>query len=287
MQGKLLACRRALSIHARITEHMESKAGSTALQSGLGLGLGHGLELGSMNGQKHLGRREVFKLMEVLYRDHPGAVWRDASRKAMELCDEQKPVTNLIYGEVSYIAFVRLLDRYAPSNPVESGAVLESNHISDHTNFTFYDLGCGAGRPVFMACMLWTNCTKACGIEILPSVHRMNQDLLQLYKKEELSFLCDDFLRVDWSDADIVFTNATCFDDSLFAKLEEKASRIMKEHAIFISVTRSFNNSSWELLEEQERRMSWASSMVYVYRKKAEHPQCALSNTPPEVQKER
>ncbi|BBN09655.1 hypothetical protein MPTK1_4g21560 [Marchantia polymorpha subsp. ruderalis] len=234
-----------------------------------------------------LSKSDVVKVVEWLYRDHPGAVWRAASREAMA-DDENR--SSLIYGEVSFVAFAKLMENYCPkrrtsvvadSNPLNTTAAASSSSCDDTGGFNFYDLGCGGGRCAFMASLLNTNCAKACGIEIVPGMHQMNQILLRLYNKEvrpnlhplkqkqQLVFLLGDFLQMDWSDADVIFTNATCFEDPLFDKFEDMAAKILKPGSIIISVARFFSKRElWDLIDEQERRMSWAPAMVYVYRKK-------------------
>ncbi|OAE27532.1 hypothetical protein AXG93_3857s1300 [Marchantia polymorpha subsp. ruderalis] len=275
-----------------------------------------------------LSKSDVVKVVEWLYRDHPGAVWRAASREAMA-DDENR--SSLIYGEVSFVAFAKLMENYCPKR--RTSVVVDSNQLNtaaasssscdDTGGFNFYDLGCGGGRCAFMASLLNTNCAKACGIEIVPGMHQMNQILLRLYNKEakdllplsrrtalsdpdcnlasienlhlemslrwgmlyfalsvrpnlhplkqkqQLVFLLGDFLQMDWSDADVIFTNATCFEDPLFDKFEDMAAKILKPGSIIISVARFFSKRElWDLIDEQERRMSWAPAMVYVYRKK-------------------
>lgn len=59
------------------------------------------------------------------------------------------------------------------------------------------------------------------------------------------------------------------------------AARVLKIGAIVISVTRPFSNlEPWELLERQERQMSWAPALVYVYRKLLTiHPEVETPST--------
>ncbi|KAG0574057.1 hypothetical protein KC19_VG231300 [Ceratodon purpureus] len=192
-------------------------------------------------GAESLQKTEVMMIMEKLYRDHPGAVWRRTSREAIKAVEaeggEPGSAKVLIYGEISFIAFSKLLEMYAPKamasvSPTSSFGGKDSQPASPSSRFTFYDLGCGAGRPVFLASLLMTSCFKSCGVEIIPTMHQMNEELLQLYNVEvrtrlhpakqsqNITFMCGDMLQVDWSDADVVFINATCFSDNFFANLE-------------------------------------------------------------------
>ncbi len=92
---------------------------------------------------------------------------------------------------------------------------------------------------------------KCCGIELLPSLHDAALTVQERYvhawpriasdaggsedgseggsegsaaadpgaeeRAQRTSFICGDFLIADWSDADVVFANSTCFDDALMA----------------------------------------------------------------------
>ncbi|EFJ37956.1 hypothetical protein SELMODRAFT_402649 [Selaginella moellendorffii] len=272
-EGEIRACCRRLSIHSRLcwaanvqtcVADDPAKAASSSR-----------ISCGSSVAKEQLSRKDAFELIESLYRDHPAPVWRVESRKAMEIQQHSLKTSKcLIYGEVSFIAFARMLELCVPLAMGDSSG----------KGFAFYDLGCGAGRPVFLAPMLRPDCVKSCGIEIIPSMHEMNQELLLLYKLEvlpylhpsrrdqDISFVRGDFLQEDWSDADIVFANATCFDDPLFEQLEQRATQTLRNGSIVISVTKRFSGGSWELVQRQEMKMSWAPAIVHVQRKKQQNP---------------
>jgi hypothetical protein len=51
--------------------------------------------------------------------------------------------------------------------------------------------------------------------------------------------------------------------------VQARAKKILREGAIVMVVTRRFKSDSvWELVNLAERRMSWSSALVSVYRKK-------------------
>src|SRR5262249_8238360 len=130
------------------------------------------------------------------------------------------------YGEVTFYSFIHILEAAKPQ-------VAE----------TFYDLGSGAGKAVFIAALVFPF-TKACGVEKLSGLYQLSCSLLdklqnksgyqQLVRHREVNiqFIHGDLLEQDISDGDIIFINATAFDglfDQLIIKLHtlKKGSRII------------------------------------------------------------
>ena len=113
------------------------------------------------------------------------------------------------YGEVTYEGFKQML---ALAKPKE--------------NDVFYDLGSGTGKPVFLA-SLFAPFKKLVGVEVIDSLHEASLNVLTQYEnmilhnpsiityRPHISFIRDDFKKVDFSDADIIYMNATCFDFEL------------------------------------------------------------------------
>jgi len=124
----------------------------------------------------------------------------------------------------------------------------------------FYDLGSGLGKAVILAFLLH-DFSKLVGIELLEALHRHNphgfslashnpalrsqdlaksaDDLILKYRDqvhvtlpegsapasrehERMSLIEGDFLEMDWSDADVVYANATRFDEPLMAAISKK-----------------------------------------------------------------
>mmetsp|Transcript_15283 Transcript_15283/g.29372 ORF Transcript_15283/g.29372 Transcript_15283/m.29372 type:complete len:178 (-) Transcript_15283:373-906(-) len=144
----------------------------------------------------------------------------------------------------------------------------------------FYDLGSGSGRCVVSAALLLPQFTKVCGIEILQGLadlaievntlykHEIQSKLPEEYKEQKVSFVVDDILNADWSDADVVLVNSTCFSQQLFEKLQSRAARLVRAGALIITLTHQFHDTqAWEILEETERRMSWGTAKMFVHRR--------------------
>jgi hypothetical protein len=98
-----------------------------------------------------------------------------------------------------------------------------------------------------------------------------------------------DMLELDWSDADLVLANSTCFDQDLLNKIAQKCSLLKKGSWMFTLTkklpsaeedlvleengdTSSLSNSlvnenEWECVMSIKREMSWGLATVHIQRK--------------------
>jgi predicted RNA methylase len=105
----------------------------------------------------------------------------------------------LLYGEVDAKAFAEILI-----------FAMEKNWIRQDMK-VFYDIGCGAGSPVFASAMIMPFLKSAIGIEILKERLDLAYSMLEKFNSEikstvKIEFLCQDLRKVKWfEDADILF----------------------------------------------------------------------------------
>ncbi|KAK3260636.1 hypothetical protein CYMTET_30411 [Cymbomonas tetramitiformis] len=104
-----------------------------------------------------------------------------------------------VYGEVSVISLAYVLHTYC-SEP----------HLTN-----FYDLGSGTGRAV-LATAMNANFRKLVGVELLEGLHSISQKAVHKYntdvrpkldqskQQQQISTVCGDFLRTDWSDGEVL-----------------------------------------------------------------------------------
>jgi len=171
----------------------------------------------------------------------------------------------LVYGEVDFTSlaqvFIRNLD------------------LTNHT--VFYDVGSGSGRGVIAGAILH-GFTKLRGIEIIPQLHIAAQQQLAVYealqevrakrsgrelKKQDIGFIEGDFRKHDWSDADVVWANSTCFDKPLMKYLSRQSER-MKKGSYFISLTKELSSNHWMLVAERQLyKMSWGEATICCHKK--------------------
>ncbi|CAM9320572.1 unnamed protein product, partial [Phaeothamnion confervicola] len=187
----------------------------------------------------------------------------EAAKNLSKAEREAKQLTScksLIYGEVDYFSFARVLRRIrAPP-----GAV-------------FYDLGSGTGRALFVA-RFTQDFSRCVGIELLESLHgaalgvceRFNRHFrgyLSTTRPQHAAVYHGSFLDVDWRDGDVVFANSTCFGEELMDGIRKRAA-LLKPGSIFISFTKDLQApGTFEILDKKRYRMSWGPATVYVHRR--------------------
>jgi precorrin-6B methylase 2 len=141
----------------------------------------------------------------------------------------------------------------------------------------FYDLGAGAGKAVFCAALLndWKKC---CGVEYLPALHQCTRTLLDKLRKmpeaqqyfpqilDHIEFIQSDMLKADFSDADVIYMNATAFAPDLWEMLVPQLEAL-KSGTRIIVLTKRLNKEKFELIQETTLPMSWGMNSVMIYRK--------------------
>jgi hypothetical protein len=70
---------------------------------------------------------------------------------------------------------------------------------------------------------------------------KLSYDLPSTKREAAIVFLNGDTTAIDWSDADVAFAHATCFDDKLMSQVVTCAER-MKPGSFFISVTKRYDH---------------------------------------------
>jgi SAM-dependent methyltransferase len=201
---------------------------------------------------------ESLALYNELFFDTGLEVGKQLSKSERDLNDlnEEK---SLIYGEVDYTSFYRVLRKINP--PAGS---------------TFYDLGSGTGKAVFLA-RLTQDFGRCVGIEILESLHIQGKKIVDRYNKKYRNYLATglslqaslhqgSLLEFDWSDGDVIFANSTCFDDDLMDDMSKMAEKL-KPGSFFITFTKGLTSNKFEVLERKRYRMSWGPATVYIHRR--------------------
>lgn len=185
---------------------------------------------------------EAQSLYDELFADTSLEVGKTLSKREREE-KELSQEKSLIYGEVEFESFYRILRKI---NPAPGGV--------------FYDLGSGTGKAVFAA-RLTRDFDKCIGIEILTSLHQAAQAVVRNYndriksylsltEKQDVAVFEGSFCDFDWSDGDLVFANSTCFSDELMQQVSDLAGRL-KPGSIVVTFTKGMNSPYFELLERK------------------------------------
>ncbi|CAM9261116.1 unnamed protein product [Scytosiphon promiscuus] len=219
-------------------------------------------------------------LYDKVFEAHPVAIGKAISKAERDETDQSGDST-LVYGEITFktlaLALHKIKTKYGLPGVGSSGP---AGVLQGERGGAFYDIGSGTGKPVIAAALLHPF-DKAIGIEILEGLYTTSTELLKVWEggiRDKLDekegptkvefFLGDAFdMNVcDWTDADVVFANSTCFDASLMRKMASAATAL-KKGAFFITLTKRLPAAYFKVLEHDMFPMSWGSATVYISQK--------------------
>ena len=95
----------------------------------------------------------------------------------------------------------------------------------------FWDLGCGAGKPLITASLAFPELKVCRGIELLENLVTLASQIATKQKTicEEkqvphspVEIIQGDIREVDWLDADIIYLSAVLYSDDLLASTSER-----------------------------------------------------------------
>lgn len=185
--------------------------------------------------------RKILQRITTLYQPHnPYLIAQAAKTKH---ADE-----NLTYGEIELCAFLDLLAQVNPSQ-----------------QDILYDLGAGAGKTVIAAKLRYPELMVK-GIECLEPLCRLAQmvtpsDITKVY------FIHNDFLKTDFSDATILFINATGFSPSLWEPLMAKLLQL-KPGTKIILTSKTLPETAFIQHYAGMEKMNWGLCSTYIYEKR-------------------
>ncbi len=198
--------------------------------------------------------RVFLPLIERLYAETNGFLVSTKERAQQNHTDQA-----FIYGEVIYSSFAELLRITAPKQ-----------------DEVFYDLGSGAGKAVLWTSLLYPS-LKCFGIEFLTGLYQLSlakkQELLDSpeiqssQEKPKIEFINTDILQFDFSNADIIFINATCFTPALWNGILAKFRNLKRGTRIIVSSKNLVELSYLTLINYGFYQMSWGLNPVYIYKK--------------------
>ena len=195
-------------------------------------------------------------IQQKLYSDIPGYSLSSAGRARLQR--ESDPA--LTYGEVT---------------PESVQAMLEA--VGTRPGEVFYDLGSGTGKAVIFAALM-NNFARCTGIELVEDLWASAELARQRYESdvrpnlpveqvaEEVSFLNGDMFDFDISDADVVFTHCTCFDDAMMSRISSKLETL-KPGSRVITVTKGLVSPAFTSIGSTLYRLGWGeATMCYFVR---------------------
>jgi len=161
----------------------------------------------------------------------------------------------LLYGEIALPDFAWLLMdamKAAPGN-------------------VFYDLGSGSGKVVAAASML-CSFQSAIGIELLDGLVNLSRTALNRvpadrWLTKDIRIVSGDIMKVDWSNADLVYCCSTSYNEQLMKQLGAKAD-LLKVGARVATISYQLPSRMFEVTWKGELPMSWGKGTVIVHTKK-------------------
>ena len=190
---------------------------------------------------------------------------------------------NLVYSEIDFTTIGYIIEKI---NKVHgrpnTGASGHSGKLQSRGGM-FYDLGSGSGK-VCVAAALMHPFDSCYGIECLGSLILVANEITQSYNTIGKSALNRDYETYinqvfgnfldskdrDWRDGDIVFANASCYDDATMKKLALMA-HLMKRGTFFVTISQKLPSNDFVIVEHFMRKVSWGEASVYI-QQKVSHP---------------
>jgi len=68
-------------------------------------------------------------------------------------------------------------------------------------------------------------------------------------------------IKADWSDADVIFINSTCFSKPLMEKIAAKAASLAPGSCV-VTLTQHIVSQYFDLVESKKYEMSWGDATV-------------------------
>ena len=158
----------------------------------------------------------------------------------------------MVYGEIDFYTLAQLLRNIHPSE-------------SD----VFYDLGCGTGKAVIIANLLYP-LKKSYGIELLPSLYQTCLSSLKKLKSENdknIHFIQDDFFNIGFKEATIIYLTGTGFFGERKTKLIDKLKECNSGCWVII-VSKQLPETDFTLYFRNFLPMSWGTALISMYRRK-------------------
>jgi len=197
---------------------------------------------------------DALQLLELIYEGHSlHAFWKVSMKDYKEADKEMIGLSQadrkaILYGEIQPPSFMQLLQ-----------------HIGARPGQKYVDLGSGTGKTVFAAWLLGLDAT---GVELVDKRWKTgceavikSKGLGFAKKSNGVNFVHDNFLKMDFSDADIIFTDSAMFSKEMMLGLADIARR-MKPNSKLIS-TSGFPGEGFRLDEKILAPTSWSTGTTF------------------------
>ncbi len=158
-----------------------------------------------------------------------------------------------IYGEIDFPSFIALLSLVKPDNQT-----------------VFYDFGSGTGKAV-LACAMVFDVRESNGIELFGPLHNAACDQQKaLYSLPDytptcktIHFVHDDFLHANFSNATLVYIDATGFFGPTWIAISERLAQTPSCTTV-ITTSRPLKSDTFIITRITDVQMSWGVVKAYI-----------------------
>ncbi|MGV3524931.1 MAG: methyltransferase domain-containing protein [Candidatus Sericytochromatia bacterium] len=130
----------------------------------------------------------------------------------------------------------------------------------------FYDLGCGTGRNVFFARVMYG--MRAVGLDLIGSFVRYGNQTVAATGLDKIEFIEQNIFTRDLSPATLVFITANCYDPETMGLLVKRLEDLQPGTRV-ISTHRPIPSPRMEQLGSRRLPFSWGVDWVYYQRVQA------------------
>ncbi|MCH9627921.1 MAG: hypothetical protein S4CHLAM2_15700 [Chlamydiales bacterium] len=132
------------------------------------------------------------------------------------------------------------------------------------SNDIVYELGCGPGRTLF-----WLRHFVQCrvvGVDYLPTFIERAQRVNRWRQLDRVTFLNQDMLETNYSQATVVYLYGTCLEDEVIEKLCGRLSRELKPGAKVITVSYPLTDysSHFRCVKQFSAQFPWGKAEVFL-----------------------
>ena len=173
------------------------------------------------------------------------------------------PKFSPIYGEITEDGVEKLIAGFSEIQDISLYPLQQR---------TFYDLGSGIGKNVFIVASLVPE-IKSIGIELVKDRHDLAMKAYNNIKnksiKSRIEIINGSFFDKNVSDAAWVFISNLCFSDAVNSELVEKlAKELAPNSLIAFSKSMAFPPDSFIMIKQFNVPMTWdVNHQVYLYKK--------------------
>lgn len=187
------------------------------------------------------------KVFKELYQEVNGFVLSKIARSRQDALD-------YVYGEIEFESFIALLSLIG----------LQPESI-------FYDLGCGTGKTVLAAAMVYP-IKNSIGVELLPELYNcacmQAQKLakLDIYRQQaqKIEIIQGDFLEANLSNATDIFINSSSLFNPTWQKLCLKLESLPQIKTV-ITTSKPLLSDKFELVKTARIQVSWGFVGAFIH----------------------